>query len=112
MQPKPAPKPSKPGQRIKVVHSLEFLVLQEGENNLQKLNGRVELRQDSVFMYCDSALIQNETQVYAYHNVVIQQGDSLRVFADTLEYDGITRLAILEGNVILVNMSKRFLPTA
>ncbi|MBV6429552.1 MAG: LPS-assembly protein LptD [Haliscomenobacter sp.] len=102
-----SPKPAKPGQRIKVVHSLEFLVLQEGENNLQKLNGRVELRQDSVFMYCDSALIQNETQVYAYHNVVIQQGDSLRVFADTLEYDGITRLAILEGNVILVNKEQK-----
>lgn len=99
--------PAKRGQRVRVIHSLELLLVQEGGNTIQKLNGKVELRQDSVFMYCDSARIENETQVNAFKNVLIQQGDSLQVFADQLVYDGIARLAILEGNVVLINAGQK-----
>jgi lipopolysaccharide export system protein LptA len=67
----------------------------------QLLVGNVELSQDSIFMYCDSAELVNEVEVYAYDNVVIQQGDSLAAFADALDYNAETLLAELRGNVVL-----------
>lgn len=77
----------------------EFLVLNKGATQL--LVGNVELSQDSIFMYCDSAKLVNEVQVYAYDNVTIQQGDSLAAFSDRLDYNAETLLAELRGNVAL-----------
>lgn len=102
-----APADAKAGQRVKVIHSKELIILQGDSANFQKLYEKVELRQGDVFMYCDSAIIENSTQVYANGNVVIQQGDSLSVFADRLTYDGTSRIAYLEGNVILVNIDQK-----
>jgi len=70
---------------------------------LQKLTGEVQLHQDSVFMYCDSALIEDNQRVFAKGHVIIQQGDTAVVFADSLVYHGDTREAELFGNVVLVN---------
>ena len=80
-----------------------FEYIQGQDSTIQKLLGNVELRQDSVFMYCDSAIILNETDVIAMGNVVIQQGDSISVFADSLAYDGEDRIADLFGNVVLLS---------
>ena len=104
--------PVKKAQRIRVIHSLELRLIQENENAIQQLSGKVELRQDSVFMYCDSARIENETLLSAFRNVLIQQGDSLQIFADQLIYDGLTRLAILEGNVVMVNAGQKLFTDA
>lgn len=71
----------------------------------QKLIGNVWLHQDSVFMYCDSALIENRTKLRAYGNVIIQQTDSVACFSDSLIYDGVIKNADLyaNGDVILKN---------
>ena len=103
---------AKKGQRIRVIHALELRLIQENENTIQQLSGKVELRQDSVFMYCDSARIENETLLSAFRNVLIQQGDSLQIFADQLVYDGTTRLAILEGDVVMVNNGQKLFTDA
>lgn len=70
---------------------------------VQKLIGEVQLHQDSVFMYCDSAIIEDKNRVFASGNIRIQQGDTTVVFADSLVYYGDTREADLFGNVVLVN---------
>ena len=69
----------------------------------QKLIGDVWLHQDSIFMYCDSAFIENRTKMRAYGHVVIQQGDSVSCFSDSLIYDGVTKVADLysKDDVIL-----------
>ena len=54
---------------------------------------RVPVMQIGADVYCDTAVIQNETQVFAQGDVIIQQGDSLSVFADSATYDGNLRLA-------------------
>ncbi|MFZ4542682.1 MAG: OstA-like protein [Saprospiraceae bacterium] len=71
----------------------------------QKLIGNVWLHQDSVFMYCDSALIENNTNLHAYGHVIIQQTDSVACFSDSLIYNSITKIADLyaEQDVILKN---------
>ena len=90
-------------QQIDIDHADLFEYIQKGDTVLQKLDGNVELSQDSVYMYCDTAIIENRIDVVANGNVLIQQGDSVSVFSDTLDYDGTLRIAELFGNVILVN---------
>lgn len=74
-------------------------------NRITKLSGAVELQQDSVLMYCDTAFKQGEN-VIAYGNVVIQQNDSLKVFSDSLVYRGATKIADLFGNVVMESEGK------
>jgi len=80
----------------------------DGDEEIRKLIGNVELRQDSVFLTCDTAILNlNDNAVVAIGDVVIQQGDSLNIFADSLIYDGNKKVANLYGEVILVNNEKK-----
>ena len=74
----------------------------------QKLIGNVWLHQDSVFMYCDSALIENNTKLRAFGHVIIQQTDSVAVFSDSLVYNSVTKIADLyaDQDVILKTGSR------
>lgn len=108
----PLPLSEKPdtarNDKVDIINSDFFQNIQTGDSSIVKLGGNVELRQDSMFMYCDTAIVLNETMVIAYgEEVLIQQGDSLSVFADSLFYDGVLREAELFGTeenpVILIN---------
>jgi len=79
----------------------EYLV--EDTLTIQRLTGEVELRQDSMFIYCDQAEIKNDNFVEARGNVVILQNDTISTFADSLEYFADEEMAYLYGNVVLVN---------
>ncbi|MFK8055164.1 MAG: OstA-like protein [Saprospiraceae bacterium] len=79
----------------------EYLV--EDTVTIQRLTGEVELRQDSMFIYCDQAEIKNDNFVMAQGNVVILQNDTISTFADSLEYFADEEMAYLYGNVVLVN---------
>ncbi len=70
------------------------------------LKGGVILRQGEVYMYCDSAtMVDND--VIARGNVIIQQGDTLNIFSDSLYYQGNDRIADLFGDVRLDNKGQR-----
>lgn len=95
-------------RRVKIDNAGSLEYSRKGNDVIQKLIGDVQLRQDSIFMYCDSAIIENSTQVFALgEEVLIQQGDSLAAFADTLYYDGILKEADLIGNVVLINGTRQ-----
>ncbi|WP_291529944.1 OstA-like protein [Bacteroides sp. UBA939] len=71
---------------------------------VQVLIGSVKLRHDSMYMYCDSALIYEKTNsVEAFDNVRMEQGDTLFIYGDYLYYDGMSQLAMLRGNVRMIN---------
>ncbi len=92
------------GKRVEVDYADLLEYVQRGPDLVeQRLVGQVELRQDSIYMYCDSAYIRNETYVRAMRNVIIQQGDSVTAFSDSLVYDSEEGLAQLFGEVVLVN---------
>lgn len=76
-------------------------VFSKGSIQYQELTGNVRIRHDSTFMRMDSAIIDDNNQVEAYGNVVIQELDSTYIFADTLWYDGNTQIAELRGDVVL-----------
>ena len=86
---------------IQIDWAEEFIYSKSEENTIQKLRYDVRLRQDSVYMYCDSATIINDFYVIAQDSITIQQGDSLNIFADSLYYDGKEKLAYLFGDVVL-----------
>lgn len=91
-------------EKVEIDYSQTLEIFQTREGIIRKLKGDVELRQDSIFMYCDSAIISDrDTRVQAMGSVVIQQGDTVSVFADSLIYSGITRIANLYGEVVLQN---------
>ena len=58
--------------------------------------GNVEFRRGGMFMYCDSAhFYDSPGAIEAYGNVRMQQGDTLFVYADELDYADTTQLAVL-----------------
>jgi lipopolysaccharide transport protein LptA len=90
-------------QPVNVDHADLFQYIQQNKKIIQKLNGNVAMSQDSVYMSCDSATIEDNIRVVAQGEVLIQHGDSVSVFSDSLRYDGSSRIAELFGEVILVN---------
>lgn len=62
----------------------------------QVLVGNVKLRRNDMFMYCDSArFYESSNSLDAFGNVRMQQGDTLFVYADELNYNGQNEMAIL-----------------
>lgn len=93
----------KSNKPVDIDFSRQWTLIQQHGKVLQKLVGEVQLHQDSVFMYCDSATIEDRVRVIAVGNVIIQQGDTAVIFADSLVYLSELRQAELFGNVVLVN---------
>lgn len=88
-------------QKVKIDHADLFEYINEPGKQIQKMTGHVALSQDSVYMYCDTATIENRDDVFALGQVIIQQGDSINVFSDSLFYNAISQKADLYGEVIL-----------
>ena len=66
------------------------------------LMGDVAFRHDSMYMYCDSAYFYNKKNALkAFGNVRMEQGDTLFLFGDYLDYDGDANLARVRNNVRL-----------
>ena len=92
--------------RVKVDHADVMRRILTDQGNIQEMAGNIELRQDSLFFYCDSAIIKNNT-VDAFGHVIIQEGDSVNTFANMLFYDGNLRTAELRDSVVLDNGDRK-----
>jgi len=73
-----------------------------GEEEKLYLWGDVRITHDSVFMFCDTAVIVNK-DMSANGNVSIIKNDSIRIFSDSLLYLGDSLMAYFVGNVVLEN---------
>ena len=82
----------------------DVLELQENNREYQIVRGNVQFRKGGMFMFCDSARFYEATNsLDAFSNVRMQQGDTLFVYADELNYDGISdmaRLYALQGRKV------------
>ena len=93
---------------IIIDHSDVMVGIQGEGKELQKNTVRqVELRQGDIYMYCDKAFLFDNNDVKAWGNVIIQQGDSVNIFSDSLYYDGNNRKAELFGNVVLESTEQK-----
>lgn len=89
------------------IHMLHTNVTRFDENinpDAWILVGDVRFRRDSMYMYCDSAhYFQKKNSFQAFGNVRMEQGDTLFLFGDYLEFDGETNLARVRNNVRLID---------
>ena len=82
------------------------LVRFDNENlpDIQVLIGNVLLRHDDVYLYCDSAHMNQKTNSFkAFGHVKIEQGDSLEIYSKRLNYNGNTRIGHLFHDVKMIN---------
>ena len=97
-------KPVDKRKRVDLLHADQAQADKLLRPDVQVLIGSVKLRHDSMYMYCDSALIYEKTNsVEAFSNVRMEQGDTLFIYGDYLNYNGETQLAMLRENVKLIN---------
>lgn len=69
------------------------------DSNCQVLVGNVEFRKGDMFMYCDSAhFYDQEGSMQAFGNVRMEQGDTLFVYAEELDYSGPDEIAVFYGD--------------
>jgi lipopolysaccharide transport protein LptA len=102
-----SPPPQDSTQKLKVEFSdYGEYFLTAGSKYIQKLSGNVKLRQDNTLVYCDTAVINGDNATLRGH-VVMEQGDTVNVFADSAQYFGVTRQSDLFGNVVLVNGNQK-----
>lgn len=82
------------------------LVRFDNENlpDIQVLVGNVILRHDDIYLYCDSAHMNQKTNSFrAFGHIKIEQGDSIEIYSKKLNYNGNTRIAELHHDVKMIN---------
>jgi lipopolysaccharide export system protein LptA len=73
-------------------------------SDFRRVLGHVWFQDGNVNMYCDSAhQYVTEKRILAFSKVHINQGDTLDLYGDYLQYDGITRKAFIKGNVEMID---------
>ena len=94
----------KPKQKVYLLRANTLEFDKKRSNDFQILKGDVRFRQDSAYMYCDSAYFyENSNSLDAFGNVRMEQGDTLFIYGDVLYYDGDLGLARLRDNVRMIN---------
>lgn len=96
--------PEKKKTRVDLLYADEAQADKQLRPDVQVLIGSVQLKHDSMYMFCDSALIfEKINSVEAFGNVRMEQGDTLFIYGDYLYYDGVSQLAMLRENVRMIN---------
>ncbi|MCH8904037.1 MAG: hypothetical protein IIA45_09010 [Bacteroidetes bacterium] len=75
-----------------------------GGEKIKRLTGNVRLKHQEVYLNCDSAnFYETENLILAFGHVHIKKGDSIDVYADSLKYNGNTKVAELFKNITLTD---------
>jgi lipopolysaccharide export system protein LptA len=91
-------------QKLKIETASQVEGFSKGGHELRKLSGNVRMRQEQTLVYCDTAIIDDFTDnAVLKGNVILLQGDSVRVFADSAQYIAKIKTSDLFSNVVLEN---------
>jgi len=91
-------------QKLKIETAQQVEGFSKNGHESRKLSGNVRLRQENTLVYCDTAIIDDYTNNAVLRgNVVLEQSDSVKVFADSAVYIASIKTSDLFGNVVLVN---------
>lgn len=89
---------------IRLIQADEIRYDKQVRENIQVLTGNIILEHDSVYLYCDSAYLNEvENKVEAFGNIHVESSDTLHLFGRQMLYDGNTKMGEIEQEVILVD---------
>ncbi len=75
---------------------------EEGPLSINRLLGHVEFFHEGTTITCDSAYLYRDRNAFeGFSNIVITQGDSVRMTGDTLSYDGDVKTANMRGEKVV-----------
>lgn len=90
-------------QKTKILVERFDAIRVDGKKNISYLRNPT-FRQDNATLRCDSAVFYvNENVFDAFRNVHINQGDTVNIYSDYLNYNGNTKIAHLTENVRMVD---------
>jgi lipopolysaccharide export system protein LptA len=97
----------KPGEKkIEIKYADELIIVKDKQTgkDIHHFVGNVQIEHNEITMTCDSAYYSpDKNQVTAFSKVHIEQGDTLDLFGDYLFYDGKSEIAVVTGNVELID---------
>lgn len=97
-------KKNEPKKKIEIVFALS--IVKSPDLEYTRLNDSVQFYHDGAKLFCDSAHFNEPLNIFeAYSNVRMEQGDTLFLYGDYMQYDGNTKLATVRENVRLENGS-------
>lgn len=95
-----APTDTGPKTEIRLIRA-DSLVGLNFENPTRTFYGNVRFFHRGVFMNCQKAIHNvGSNSIVAYGNILLNQGDTLKITGDTLYYDGNTRIANIYGKKV------------
>ena len=97
-----------PEERIILKHADNLRFNENEMQSAQRLSGNVVLMHKGMTMFCDSAMLYEQSQTFdAFGHVKIVQGDTLTLTGDRLHYDGGTLIAEMRFNVIMTHRNQK-----
>lgn len=91
-------------QKIKYRHADIHRFDKNIDPDAQMMIGSVSFEHQGTVLSCDSAVFyQTKNIIRAFGNVIINQGDTLHMYSNYLDYDGNTKMAIAAGKVKLID---------
>ncbi|MGY5354547.1 OstA-like protein [Wenyingzhuangia sp. IMCC45467] len=88
--------------KIKILHANQTYADQKQYPNALVLNGAVRVQHKGAIMTCKKALYYRlDNRLYAYGDVVVNQGDTIKQYSDHLQYDGDSEKALSWGKVLV-----------
>ncbi len=94
-------------KEITIVHGGDFNKDEEkypGASIFSKDSEQVQFEHQGIDLWCDLAIYyKKDNKIKAYGNVFFQQGDSIKMNSEYVDYDGTTKIAIAKENVVLRN---------
>lgn len=97
-----------PEERIILKHADNLRFNENEMQSAQRLSGNVVLMHKGMTMFCDSAMLYEQSQTFdAFGHVKIVQGDTLTLTGDRLHYDGETLIAEMRFNVIMTHRDQK-----
>lgn len=97
-----------PEERIILKHADNLRFNENEMQSAQRLSGNVVLMHKGMTMFCDSAMLYEQSQTFnAFGHVKIVQSDTLTLTGDRLHYDGETLIAEMRFNVIMTHRNQK-----
>lgn len=92
--------------RVELIRADNFGINERIDRKAKRIIGDVKLKQDDVFMYCDSVYLYTAANNFkAYGNVHLVKGDSIEVFSDSLYHQGNRKISMFRGNVMMLDQN-------